>query len=908
MHVKNATLIRRRPAWKALLLACAWLSLPAFADQPGLVNISIEDGLSQNTVSSICSDRRGFMWFGTDGGLNRYDGHDFKVFTHRRRDANSLSHDRINNMVADADGTFWIGTTGGGLNHFDPLTETFTCFRSVPGDAGSISNDSLRVILPSPGGILWVGTDNGLNRFDRRSRTFRRYLYAGESVEPGARNAIYSLFQESDGTLWAGSGDGLYRLAPGEAAFRRFECDRSDRYASRRNQINSIFADNHGDLWLGTEGGLARFDRGSGSMLFKAESEQKLPHLYRSRIFAVQADRQGRIWIATESGVYLVPRRDLLAIYFHTGAIPRRLLTNRFAISVYQDREDIVWIGTLSGVLKYDLKSLQFSMYGSELINKERGSGVFPVTAVCRDDNGRLWIGTYKHGLIRLNDSPTEAITPIPLTKNPLDENEIAVTALRVAGGRTLWIGTNRGLFSYDLVRDAPGAAYGHTPEAASLSHDQVTALFEDRSGRLWVGTQDGLNRFDRARGAFTVFRNDSGPLGRNSIMAIVQDGFGHMWIGTYGGGLNRFDPEQGRFLSSYRQRPGDETSLSSDKVYSLLEDALGNLWVGTNSGGLCRFDRARDTFTRIDAEDGLANNDIMAILEDRRGNLWLSTNRGLCEFDPQRNVARNFSSRDGLQGDEFMPLSCYQAKDGEMFFGGINGLTAFYPERIKGNPYVPPMAITGVEVFNSGRKLSGDIGRVQRLVLKPQDRIVSFSFAALSFSDPKRNRFAYKIEGLNDDWVQIGGRHEVTVSNLRPGSYVFRVRGSNNHGVWNEQGASLAITMRAPWWQSWWFRVPAFLLLLGLFLIWKRSRTRRLAARVRTLAAMDKFCEKQEVSPREREILLLLLKGKSNKEIEGALFISMATVKSHVYSIFQKIGVKNRAQLITLFKNLQVK
>jgi ligand-binding sensor domain-containing protein/DNA-binding CsgD family transcriptional regulator len=892
----------------ALLAVFASLRLGADAGSPVFRNIAIEDGLSQNTVTSICSDRRGFMWFGTDGGLNRYDGHDFKVFTYRRRDANSLSHDRINNMVEDADGTFWIGTTGGGLSHFDPLTETFTCFRSVPGDPGSISNDSLRVVLPTPGGTLWVGTDNGLNRFDRRGRAFRRYLCAGESVEPGPRNAIYSLFREADGTLWVGSGDGLYRLAPGQETFRRFECDRSDRYASRRNQINAIFADDHGSLWLGTEGGLARFDRGSGALQFKAESEQKLPHLYRSRIFAVQADRQGRVWIATESGVYLIARRDLLAIYFQAGAVPQRLLTNRFAISVYQDREDIVWVGTLSGVFKYDLRNRQFSMYGSELIDKERESGTFPVTAVCRDDGGRLWIGTYKHGLIRLDDSPMETITPIPLANNPLDENEIAVTALRVAGGRTLWIGTNRGLFAYDLARGALGAAYGHTLQAGSLSHDQVTTLFEDRSGRLWVGTQDGLNRFDRARGTFTVFRNDSGPIGRNNIMAIVQDGFGHLWVGTYGGGLSRFDAEQGRFLSSYRQRPGDETSLSSDKVYALLEDARGRFWVGTNSGGLCRFDRARGTFTRIDTEDGLANNDIMAMLEDRRGNLWLSTNRGLCQYDPQRRGARNFSSRDGLQGDEFMPLSCYQAADGEMFFGGINGLTAFYPERIKGNPYVPPVVITGVEVFNRGRVFSGDLSRMDRLRLGPGDRIVSFAFAALSFSDPRRNQYAYRIEGLDDDWIDIGNRHEVTVSNLRPGSYVFRVKGTNNHGVWNEQGAALAITMSPPWWQSWWFRLPAFLLLLLALVQWSRSRTRRMAARIRTEAAMDKFYEKHGISEREKEILMLVLRGKSNKEIEDALFIAIGTVKNHIYNIYQKIGVKNRAQLMALFKNLQVK
>jgi DNA-binding CsgD family transcriptional regulator len=443
------------------------------------------------------------------------------------------------------------------------------------------------------------------------------------------------------------------------------------------------------------------------------------------------------------------------------------------------------------------------------------------------------------------------------------------------------------------------------------LSHDQVAVLFEDRSGRLWVGTQDGLNLLDRTRGAFTVYRSAPQPVaasGRNSMTAIYQDRQGFLWVGTQGGGLNRFDAERGIFDRNYRHRESDDASLGSDIVHCLLEDSLGRFWIGTNSGGLNLLDRASGRFTVFSTEDGLANNDVQGMLEDRRGQLWLSTNRGLCRFDPQVKSVRNFTTRDGLQGDEFMPMSFYKAGDGEMFFGGTNGLTRFFPENIKGNPFMPPVVLTGVEVFNSGRKLTGDFRRGQRLTLGPQDRSVSFTFAALSFSDPRRNRYAYKIEGLNDEWVHIGGRHEVTISNLRPGKYVFRVKGSNNHGVWNEQGAALAITMRASWWQSWWFRVPAFLLLLGLFAYWRRTRTRRLAARIHTLAAMDKFCDGHDVSPREREILILLLKGKSNKEIEEALFISMGTVKNHVYSIFQKIGVRNRAQLITLFKNLQVK
>ena len=902
---------RKGTAWSALLpLLAAALFLPSFADEPGLVNISIEDGLSQNAVTSILADRRGFIWFGTAGGLNRYDGNDFKVYN-QGNGPGCLSHDQVNCMARDEDGTFWIGTTGGGLNHFDPLGGTFSRYRSLAGDGNSLSDDSIRALLPTGNGILWIGTDNGLNRFDSGSGRFTRYLWARESSELGAGNAIYSLYRDRGGVIWAGSGDGLYRFDGSRQTMERFAADRGDRNARQHNQVNAIFEDDRGTLWLGTEAGLVRFDRQGGTFRCRMESATVLPHLYRSRIFAIVPDTQGRVWVATESGLYLFPRQDLLAIYFHAGAVPQRLLMNRFVISVFQDREDVIWAGTLGGIFKYDMRTRQFSMHGAEIANRERGSGTFSVLAACRDAGGDLWIGTYKHGLFRVRGGLDERVMRVPFPGNPQDERNLAVSALLPGRDRILWVGTSRGLYAYDLERNAFRAHFAHGPAPGSLSHDQVAALFEDRSGRLWIGTQDGLNLLQRARGTFTTYRLGPHPVaasGRNSVTAICQDRQGFVWIGTHGGGLSRFDAELGVFNRSFRHHEGDDASLGSDVVHCLLEDSRGRFWVGTNSGGLNLLDRASGRFTVFSTEDGLANNDIQGMLEDRQGHLWLSTNRGLCRFDPQAKSARNYTTRDGLQGDEFMPMSFYKAGDGEMFFGGTNGLTRFFPEDIKGNPHLPPVVITGVEVFNSGQKLAGDIGRVQKLNLGPQDRIVSFSFAALSFSDPKRNRYAYQIEGLNDDWVQIGNRHEITVSNLRPGSYVFRVRGSNNHGVWNEQGAALAITMRRPWWQSWWFRLPALLMLLGLGFVWKRTQTRRQAARIRTEAAMDKFCEKHEVSPREREILLLLLKGMSNKEIEEALFISMGTVKNHVYSIFQKIGVRNRPQLITLFKNLQVK
>jgi ligand-binding sensor domain-containing protein/DNA-binding CsgD family transcriptional regulator len=893
------------------LVAAALAPLSVHAGSSRMQNLSIEDGLSLNFVTCIRADRRGFIWFGTPSGLNRYDGYNFKIFTHRRGDVNSLSHDHVNTMAAGPDGSFWIGTIGGGLSHFDPLRERFTNYCSRANDPNSLSNDSLRAILPDGNDRIWIGTDNGLTRFDVGSGRFTRYLCAQEFSGASARNAIYSLHKDAAGILWAGSADGLYRLDVERQAIGRFVGDRSDPYAREHGQINAIFEDGRGVLWLGTERGLVRFDKESRRFHYKGETVGILPHLYRSPIFDFFRDRQGRVWVATESGMYLFPGQDLLAIYFQAGAIPLRLLMNRFVISVYQDREDIIWAGTRSGIYKYDPRTQQFAMYGSEIADVNRASEVFPVTAVCRDSGGDLWIGTYKHGLFRVRRELDETITLIPLPCSPAQMKNTVIQALLAGRDRMLWVGTNRGLYAYDLGRGVFRGHYTSDPGSGGLSHDRVTSLCEDRSGRLWVGTENGMDLFDRRRGTFATFRDDESPSGSstgNFVIAICQDRLGFLWVGTNGSGLRHFDPERRIFIGRYRQEQGDPASLRSDKISCLLEDRRGHLWIGTNGGGLNRLEKGNESFAAFASESGLANNDIQGLLEDAQGRLWLSTNRGLYQFDPQRRSMRSFTTRDGLQGDEFNARACYKSENGDMYFGGINGLTWFSPAGIKDNPYVPPVIITEMEVFNRGQKFSGDFSRLRELKLGPNDRVVSFTFTALSLSDPGRNQYMYMIEGLDPKWIHIGTRHEVTISNLKPGRFVFRVKGSNNHGLWNERGTFLAIFMRPFWWQTWWFRLLLFMLLLSLFGFLRSTRTRRMARRIRNEAAMEKFFAAHQMSPREREIVLLLLKGKSNREIESTLFIAIGTVKNHVCHIYQKIGVKNRAQLITLFKNLQMK
>lgn len=701
-----------------LLAAISFMKLPADSDNPGFQNITIEDGLSQNTVTCILQDRNRFMWFGSNGGVNRYDGYNFKVYSHSFRGGNCLSHDQVNNMVMDDDGTFWIGTTGGGLNHFDPIREKFTCFRSIPGDANSLSDNSIRVILPAGNGLFWIGTDNGLNKFESRRRVFTRYLTARDLSEVGSQNAVYSLHQDISGIIWVGTGNGLYRLDSSRETFSLYQSRHDDRYASQYNQINAIFEDGKGTLWLGTEAGLVRFDKQKGTFNFNVQPADLLPHLYRSRIFQFFRDTRNRVWVATESGIYVFPSMNMIELYFRAGAVPKRLLPNRFIISIYQDPEDVVWAGTLSGISKYDLKTQQFSTYGLEIVNKEKKFGSFRVTAVSQDRGGNLWLGIYKNGLLKFSRGLDEKVSVVSLPGNPRETKETTIPAMLLGRDRILWLGTDNGLHAYDIENNFFRNYYAHSQAAGSLSDNRVTAFLEDRSGRLWVGTQNGLNLFDRARGNFFVYRNGSllpKAIGGDYITAIFQDSQGVMWIGTYGGGLSRFDPDSGVFKKTYRHRDNDPASLSCDKIYCMLEDRRGQFWVGTDSGGLNRLDRESGKFTSFSSEDGLANNDVLGLLEDQHGNLWMSTHRGLCQFDPQGKTFRNFTVHDGLQGDEFMPGSYYKAADNEMFFGGFNGLTSFSPEKIKLNPHVPLVVFTSVAIHSRNRTFTGNFDCIKK-------------------------------------------------------------------------------------------------------------------------------------------------------------------------------------------------
>ncbi len=853
-----------------IALAVAELAAEPVANRPfssriRFEHLTSESGLSQNTVFTIEQDRKGFMWFGTKVGLNRYDGYNFKIYAHDPYDPGTLSESFIRVIHEDRDGILWIGTNLGGLNRFDPATEAITHFRHEPDDPTSLSDDDVRAIYQDQQGTLWIGTQGGgLNRLVPETGTFVRSIRDRQDDHSLSHNDVRAIIRDRAGRLWIGTyGGGLNRLNPattegGKATFTHFQHDRDIPHSLSDNRIRAIAEDQDGRLWIGTNGGLDRFDPTTESFTHYRHDPAVPGSLSDDRIRGLYLDSTGRLWVGTRIGLNRFDAPSESFTRFLRDPEDPFSLSGESAYSIFEDSSGGLWVGTYNGgVNRFDPAAEGFMQFqhdpdDSNSLSRDE------VSALHADESGLLWIGTYGGGLNRF-DPATESFTHYRHdgeTFNSLSDDRVSCLT-KDSGGR-LWIGMyDSGLSRFDPVTET-FTHYRHDPEVpSSLSRDYVRSVFETRRGQLWVGTQGGgLNRFDPATDSFVRYQNDPETptsLSHDSVFAIHEGASGSLWIGTYGGGLNRFDPEAQTF-SHYRHDPKIANSLSHDAVSSILEDRSGRLWVGTYDGGLNRLDSASQTFTHYAESRELAENTVLGILEDPLGRLWLATNRGLIRFDPATASWASYDTRDGLQDVEFNPGSYAASPWGEMFFGGNSGFNAFYPERFEDNAFIPPVVLTSFKIFENPTQTTGSSSYIEELELSYEDNFFSFEFAALSFRRPDKNRYLFKLEGLDEDWIDPGSRRYASYTKVPPGEYVFRVKGSNNDGRWNEQGAAVRIAITPPWWQT-----PAFYLLQAVvassliaaaFLIQRRRLKRQEAA---ALQALDLRRKQEELASTEQ-------------------------------------------------------
>jgi diguanylate cyclase (GGDEF)-like protein len=771
--------------------------------------LMVEDGLSQGSANCIAQDAAGFIWFGTQDGLNRYDGYEFTVFRHDPERPGSLAHNFVWDLLVDADGSLWVATNGGGLDRMDPDTGEFAHLTHDASDPASLPNDRVRALQRGTEGQIWVGTDSGVAHFDPATGRFHRLVLDPGGREGAPAERVTALLVDRGGALWVGTdGSGLARFEPRTGALTRYRTEASNPVSLSSDRVRSLLEGPDGALWVGTyDGGLNRLDPATGR--FRRNHAADGTGLAHDRVRSLLNGSDGSVWVGTDGGLNRIkPDAAVMVHYRHEASDPHSLANNR-VLSLFQDAGGVVWVATQGGVSRWNPDATWFE-HIRQSASDPSGLGNSVVNAIGEGPDGRLWIGTFG-GLSVLDRESGEHHL---YRSDPSDRSSISddrVMALRWTRDGSLWVGTfGGGLNRFDPTTGRFTRFRSEASDPRTLGSDGVTSIHEDADGRLWVGCYGGgLNLLDRATGRVTRFRAEaanSEALGDDRVMTIAGDRSGALWIGTDGGGLHRFDPHRGTF-QRFVSEPG---GLTADSVWSILEGKDGTLWLGTQGGGLLRWTpedlaAGRYRLRAYGERSGLPNAFVYGILEDEGGNLWLSTNRGLSRFDPESETFRNFGLAAGLQGLEFNFGAYSRASSGEMFFGGSNGLNAFHPSKVRVNDYVPPVRLTGILGVEGPMPLSVPPWRLDRLTLGHRDRVVAFEFAALDYTAPLRTRYAYRLDGFDDDWIELGTTRRATYTNLPAGEYTLRVRTARSDGSWNEAGFVLPLTIDPPPWATGW-------------------------------------------------------------------------------------------------------
>ena len=832
------------PGWRSCL-AVAGLALAfapgrlAAAATPRFGRLGVEQGLPQGTVQAIVQDHVGFLWFATEEGLSRFDGYGSVVFEHDAKNPSSLPHDRVTALHEDPQRQLWVGTDGGlarydrrrqtftresqvfagritalaedtagrlwvavegsGLYVRDPKGGHFTSYQKSEGDPNSFGSWLPSAVLVDRQGRVWVGTkDAGVDRLERGPAGVRFVHYRHRPDDPGSlsRDEVWSLAEDRAGRLWVATyGGGIDVLDPGAASFRHYRSTDGGPHALSNDQVTTVFVDRAGGVWAGTDGGgLQQYDPALDGFISHRQDPTDPGSISSDVIRCLYEDRQGQLWAGTflMGANHLRKARYDFGYFTHNPTDPRTLPSPN-VYSFLEDAAGRLWVSTGGGYLnRREPDGESFARY--LLPHPESGA-----LTLYMDRAGRFWLGTYRGGLLRFD--PDHGVVTETYRHDPVDRS--------------------------------------------TLSNDEVWAIAEDEGGALWLGTNDGLDRFDPATGT-VVARYDTPSVdfaANAGVRSLLRDRRGNLWVGSLGG-LFRL-PRGGQKL--VRIRP-DDRSLQRDGVVALAEDHDGShVWIGTFGGGLKRLDEATGQITTF---DDFPSNVVYGIQEDSRGRLWLSTNRGLVRFAPKSGSMETFDLSNGLQSLQFSLGASYRSRARRVLFGSVGGFYEFDPDGIVAENYAPPVVLTGVRLANEPMTLPASASTLDEITLSHRDKMVTFEFAALEYSLPKRNRYTCRLVGFTDGWLDLGTRHEVTFTNLDAGRYRFEVKASNSDGMWSAPSTtSLALVVRPPFWGTWWFRGLA-LVVFGLALLGThRARlahlTTRWAERQRSELAVRQAQEK---------------------------------------------------------------
>jgi ligand-binding sensor domain-containing protein/signal transduction histidine kinase len=789
----------------------------ATAQTPGISGVNVvinrigaEQGLSNNSVWAFTQDKQGFIWIGTSNGLNRFDGKQCVVY-HASPDSTGLSNDWIWCLYCDQDSSLWIGTQNG-LNRFDPSTRTFKKYLHDPADPASLSHNEVRSVLRDPAGVLWVGTKQGLNRYEEVSGTWTNFFPNTEDSTRQGDNFINAIHEDRQGTFWVGTGHmfltggGLFTFDPATGTFKRCRYEPLDPENSAWDWVTSVSEEASGTLWICSDhlgvygrdlvtGLFTRFSLPDYEGWFSlADRGYKRPTTYAVK--QVREDAHGALWISTwGSGLFRCNRRAKHFDQYLPDPSGVGNLLSPHINTIFFDRAGLLWVGTEGGGVNTASGKpfLTRHSFGKSFHIVNRVDGLFS------DRQGYLWIGAIGVGAWRFN----------PKTQRSLQvfRDNVLTNFCQDKDGR-IWTTTPTGLIRYDppsnlsaIVWVLPDFGFG----------ESTTRMYIDSEGTVWVGVNTGLYRIKSDLKSYTRIRSnphDVQSITEGPITCIFEDRHGTIWIGT-SEGLSKFNKEANSF-TRFVHDVQDSLTISDNHATGMLEDNSGNLWIGS-ANGLDRFNAESSTFTRI------LHQPVDRMIADQNGRFWFGSGRTISMFDPASGRLRTFDESDGISGDGIIGRSHTIMNTGELVFGTNTGIVVFHPDSLLELKYVPPVVITGIDKFNRPIRLATSPDLEREITFEHDENVFSIRYAALSYDMPEYNQYAYRLEGFDKDWVYCGNRQEATYTNLDPGTYTFRVKGSNHDGVWNEAGTSLNVVIRPAYWQTWWFRGLVIVVVLGL-------------------------------------------------------------------------------------------
>ncbi|HKL31576.1 MAG TPA: two-component regulator propeller domain-containing protein [Tangfeifania sp.] len=868
--------------------------------------MSINDGLSQNAVFAILQDSKGFMWFGTKDGLNCYDGYNFVIYQHNPFDSTTISANHITALFEDRHKNIWVGTLTGGLNLYNPESDTFQQILLESKQQKIHDRIEITKIAEDSQGNIWVGTNTeGLFclTYNNENETFKQTKHF--QTEKLSSNTVDGLYADSKNILWIGAPNGLTRYDQKNETFTFSEIITKNPEAPEapgQNMVGPILGNGSDSLWLGTLSGLVRYDKISGN--FKL-----FPHHYEiyrfgwGKIIQIAEDSLGFLWLASPGGLMRFnPRLNQYDYFKNDPFIPGSISDNTIS-SVFIDKTGIVWVGSSGlGINIYNPRAGRFALFMNKGNSKSRSAG-FSIRSILVDKKETVWLGT---DVLNSWNRKTGKIKSFETNSNNIDAfgNTGPWSIIQSSDG-LIWTATNEGLYRYHPETQEYHQYKFNPNDSNSIPEKEVYTVYEDHKNTIWIITENYLCKLiDAEKGVFkTALRLSRSTSNKTARSVLFQDDQNVFWIGTVKG-LVRYDEKNNKDKILTANNEGS-LALNNDLIKSICPDPFEPetyLWIGTGGGGLNRINKKQNTVEYITEADGLPNNVVYGILPDKNGNLWLSTNKGLSKFDSRERTFRNYDVKDGLQSNEFNTGAFFKSKTGELFFGGIKGLNYFYGENIRNNPYKPTVVLTNLKIDNAPVSpknknpfLKKTLQATERITLSHKNDIVTFEFAALDFSAPEKNQYAYKLENFNDTWINSGSVKSATYTNLPPGDYTFRVKASNNDGVWNETGTSMMLTITPPWWKTWWAYIFYTALVFASVGILRRYELNRIKLKnqlrvekveIDSLRKLDQLKSQlfANISHEFRTPLTLIL-----GEVESVMSSNVATVTKN------KLNVANR-------------